>query len=49
MIGLGRSSGGLHMALRGFGCPLRFIFTPGREGDAPKAETLIALCLPTSR
>ena len=29
------------MAVRGLGCPVRFILTAGRKGDAPQAEALI--------
>lgn len=29
------------MAVRGLGCPVRFILTPGQKGDAPQADTLI--------
>ncbi len=42
---IGRSRGGLstkiHMAVRGLGCPVRFILTAGQKGDAPQAEPLI--------
>lgn len=42
---LGRSRGGLstkiHMAVRGLGCPVRFIITAGHRGDAPQADGLI--------
>ncbi|RSB78493.1 IS5 family transposase [Rhizobium sophoriradicis] len=42
---LGRSRGGLstkiHMAVRGLGCPVRFILTAGQKGDAPQADALI--------
>ncbi|ACI59615.1 transposase IS5 family protein (plasmid) [Rhizobium leguminosarum bv. trifolii WSM2304] len=42
---LGRSRGGLstkiHMAVRGLGCPVRFILTAGQKGDAPQADLLI--------
>ncbi len=42
---LGRSRGGLstkiHMAVRGLGCPVRFILTAGQKGDAPQAAALI--------
>lgn len=30
------------MAVRGLGCPVRFILTAGQKGDAPQAEALIA-------
>jgi transposase len=29
------------MAVRGLGCPVRFILTAGQKGDAPQAQTLI--------
>ena len=29
------------MAVRGLGCPVRFILTAGQRGDAPQAEPLI--------
>ncbi len=29
------------MAVRGLGCPVRFILTAGQKGDAPQAEPLI--------
>ncbi|PAQ12495.1 IS5 family transposase [Mesorhizobium temperatum] len=42
---LGCSRGGLstkiHMAVRGLGCPVRFILTAGQRGDCPQAYTLI--------
>ena len=42
---IGRSRGGLstkiHMAVRGLGCPVRFILTAGQKGDAPQAAALI--------
>ncbi|WOH47612.1 IS5 family transposase [Bradyrhizobium sp. sBnM-33] len=42
---LGRSRGGLstkiHLAVRGLGCPVRFILTAGQKGDAPQAAALI--------
>lgn len=42
---LGRSRGGLstkiHLAVRGLGCPVRFMLTAGQKGDAPQADTLI--------
>ncbi len=31
----------IHMAVRGLGCPVRFILTAGQKGDAPQAEPLI--------
>src|SRR3974390_3369678 len=41
---LGRSRGGLstkiHMAVRGLGCPVRFMLTAGQKGDAPQAPNL---------
>lgn len=43
---LGRSRGGLstkiHLAVRGLGCPVRFVITAGQKGDAPQAEALLA-------
>ena len=30
------------MAVRGLGCPVRFILTAGQRGDCPQAEPLIA-------
>ena len=37
---IGRSRGGLttkiHLAVRGLGCPVHFVLTPGQAGDAPK-------------
>jgi len=30
------------MAVRGLGCPVRFILTAGQRGDSPQAEPLIA-------
>jgi transposase len=30
------------MAVRGLGCPVRFILTAGQTGDAPQADALIA-------
>ena len=30
------------MAVRGLGCPIRFILTAGQRGDCPQAEPLIA-------
>jgi transposase len=42
---LGRSRGGLstkvHLAVRGLGCPVRFILTAGQAGDAPQAGLLL--------
>src|ERR1043166_5355860 len=42
---LGRPRGGLrtkiHLAVRGLGCPVRFILTAGQRGDAPQALPLI--------
>ncbi|WP_116408588.1 IS5 family transposase [Rhizobium leguminosarum] len=42
---VGRSRGGLstkiHMAVRGLGCPVRFVLTAGQKGDAPQADALI--------
>jgi len=42
---IGRSRGGLttkiHLAVRGLGCPVRFVLTPGQAGDAPQAATLL--------
>jgi IS5 family transposase len=32
----------LHLAVRGLGCPVRFILTPGQAGDVPQAGPLIA-------
>lgn len=29
------------MAVRGLGCPVRFVLTAGQSGDAPQADTLI--------
>jgi transposase len=29
------------MAVRGLGCPVRFLLTAGQKGDAPQGETLI--------
>lgn len=29
------------MAVRGLGCPVRFILTAGQKGDAPQADALI--------
>ena len=30
------------MAVRGLGCPVRFLLTAGQKGDAPQADALIA-------
>ena len=30
------------MAVRGLGCPVRFLLTAGQKGDAPQAEALLA-------
>ena len=30
------------MAVRGLGCPVRFVLTAGQRGDAPQADILIA-------
>ncbi|MCF1475394.1 IS5 family transposase [Agrobacterium vitis] len=42
---LGRSRDGLstkiHMAVRGLGCPVRFILTAGQKGYAPQADALL--------
>src|ERR1700704_2198138 len=42
---IGRSRGGLttkiHLAVRGLGCPVRFVLTAGQAGDAPQAGPLI--------
>ncbi|WP_256441728.1 IS5 family transposase [Bradyrhizobium sp. sGM-13] len=42
---IGRSRGGLstkiHLAVRGLGCPVRFMLTAGQKGDAPQAAALI--------
>ena len=42
---IGRSRGGLttkiHLAVRGLGCPVRFILTPGQAGDALQAGPLV--------
>ncbi|HEX4113621.1 MAG TPA: IS5 family transposase [Stellaceae bacterium] len=42
---IGRSRGGLstkiHLAVRGLGCPVRFMLTAGQRGDAPVAGALI--------
>ncbi|MBB2752064.1 UNVERIFIED_ORG: transposase [Rhizobium aethiopicum] len=31
----------IHMAVRGLGCPVRFVLTAGQKGDAPQADALI--------
>ncbi|MBP2447255.1 transposase [Rhizobium leguminosarum] len=31
----------IHMAVRGLGCPVRFVLTAGQKGDAPQADVLI--------
>jgi transposase len=31
----------IHLAVRGLGCPVRFILTAGQRGDAPQALPLI--------
>ena len=31
----------IHMAVRGLGCPVRFLLTAGQRGDAPQAQALI--------
>lgn len=31
----------IHMAVRGLGCPVRFLLTAGQKGDAPQGENLI--------
>ena len=31
----------IHMAVRGLGCPVRFVLTAGQKGDAPQAGRLI--------
>lgn len=31
----------IHMAVRGLGCPVRFILTAGQKGDAPQAAALL--------
>ncbi|HEX9967215.1 MAG TPA: IS5 family transposase [Solirubrobacterales bacterium] len=42
---IGRSRGGLttkiHLAVRGLGCPVRFVLTAGQTGDAPQAAALL--------
>lgn len=45
---LGRSRGGfstkVHALVDALGNPLRFTLTPGRAGDCPQAESLLAFC-----
>jgi transposase len=31
----------IHLAVRGLGCRVRFILTPGQAGDAPQAAALV--------
>ncbi len=31
----------IHLAVRGLGCPVRFVLTAGQVGDAPQAVTLL--------
>lgn len=31
----------IHLAVRGLGCPVRFVLTAGQKGDAPQAASLI--------
>jgi transposase len=31
----------IHLAVRGLGCPVRFVLTPGQAGDAPQAAALL--------
>lgn len=31
----------IHMAVRGLGCPVRFVLTAGQRGDCPQAHALI--------
>lgn len=31
----------IHLAVRGLGCPVRFLLTAGQAGDAPQAEPLV--------
>lgn len=31
----------IHLAVRGLGCPVRFVLTGGQKGDAPQAASLI--------
>ena len=32
----------IHLAVRGLGCPVRFVLTAGQKGDAPQAAALLA-------
>jgi hypothetical protein len=38
---LGGLSTKIHTAVRGLGCPVRFVLTAGQKGDAPQADALI--------
>jgi transposase len=31
----------IHLAVRGLGCPVRFLLTAGQAGDAPRAAALV--------
>jgi transposase len=31
----------IHLAVRGLGCPVNFLLTPGQKGDVPQAAALI--------
>lgn len=31
----------IHLAVRGLGCPVRFVLTAGQKGDAPQAAALL--------
>lgn len=31
----------IHLAVRGLGCPIRFVLTAGQKGDAPQAAELL--------
>jgi transposase len=31
----------IHLAVRGLGCPVRFLITPGQAGDGPQAAPLV--------
>lgn len=31
----------IHLAVRGLGCPVRFVLTAGQKGDAPQATELL--------
>lgn len=31
----------VHLAVRGLGCPVRFLLTPGQSGDCPQAKLLL--------